>query len=98
MQAFIHRITDHREVIWKGCAWLHACPCTQLCSRASEAGDCSAAAVSSKFLVHKGIVACFLGDEAVLLSLGSTGSVPGIQADGIREIQGIRVVHICTQN
>lgn len=56
-------------------------PCTQQCSRASEAGDCSAAAVSSKFLVHKGIVACFLRGEAMLLSLGNTDRVPGIQPD-----------------
>lgn len=67
-------------MIWKGCAWLHACPCTHQCSRASKAGDSSAAAVSSKILVHKGIVACLLRGEAMLLSLGDTGCVPGIQS------------------
>lgn len=74
-------------MIWKRCAWLHACPCTHQCSRASEAGDSSAAAVSSRFLVHKGIVACFLRGEALLLPLGNTGCVPGIQP-GVEQSAG----------
>ena len=34
----------------------------------------------SVLLVHKGIVACFLSAEAMLLSLANTGYVPGIQS------------------
>lgn len=65
-QAFsVCSFTHRREVIWKGCEWLHACLCTHQCSRASEAGDCSYKQQIS-VLVHKGIVACFLSVGGML--------------------------------
>lgn len=77
------RVLSHsRGVMWKGCEWLQSCPCTHQRGRVHNAGDCFAAAVSSKFYLPHAQRSCglFLSVEAMLLCLAKNRLRPRITA------------------